>query len=63
MHGNLPEVVISKSVSIANSLTSITPKEYFIVKAVEYLREDLLRFAEETNTEEESLAASIRSFK
>ena len=63
MHGNLPEVVISKSVSIANSLASITPKEYFIVKAVEYLREDLLRFAEETNTEEELLAANIRSFK
>ena len=63
MHDNLPEVVINKSVSIANSLTPITTKEYFIVKAVEYLREDILRFAEETNTEEESLAAHIRSSK
>ena len=38
------------SVSIANSVTAVTTKEYFIGKAVEYLREDLLKFAEETLT-------------
>ena len=52
MHDNLPEVVISKSVSTAGSVTAVTTKEYFIGKAVEYLREDLLKFAEETNIDE-----------
>ena len=52
MHDNLPEVVICKSVSIANSVTAVTTKEYFIGKAVEYFREDLLKVAEETNIDE-----------
>ena len=52
MHENLAEVVISKSVSTANSVTTVTAKEYFIGKAVEYLRKDLLKFAEETNIDE-----------
>ena len=42
-------MVISKSVSITNSVTAVTKKKCFIGKAVEYLREDLLKFAEETN--------------
>ena len=45
-------MVISKSVSIVNSVTAITTKEYFSGKAVAYLREDLLKFAEETNIDE-----------
>ena len=49
MHDNLPEVVINKSVSKANSVIAVTTKEYFIDKAVAYLREDLLKFVEETN--------------
>ena len=40
MHDNLPEVVINKSVSIANSVTAVSTKEYFIGKAVEYFTED-----------------------
>ena len=55
MHDNLPEVVISKSVSTAGSVTAATTKEYFIGKAVEYLRQDLLKFPEETNIHENSL--------
>ena len=38
MHDNLSEVVINKSVSIANSVIAVTTKEYFIDKAVAYLR-------------------------
>ena len=49
MYDNLPELVISKSVSIANSVTAVTTKEYFSGKTVAYLREDLLNFAGETN--------------
>ena len=49
MHDNVPEVVINKSVSKANSVIAVTTKEYFIDKAVAYLREDLLKFVEETN--------------
>ena len=49
MHDNLPEVVINKSVSKANSVIAVTTKEYFIDKAVTYLRENLLKFVEETN--------------
>ena len=45
MHGSLPEVVISKSVSIANSVISVTRIDYFIGKTVEDLEEDLLKFA------------------
>ena len=52
MHDRLPEVVISKSVTIANSVTAVTTKEYFSGKAVAYLREDLLKFAEEINIDE-----------
>ena len=52
MHDNLPEVVISKSISIANFVKAITTKEYFSGKAVAYLREDLLKFAEEPNIDE-----------
>ena len=33
-------------------MTAVTRKEYFIGKAVEYLREDLLIFAEETNIDQ-----------
>ena len=51
MHDNLPEVVISKSVS-TGSVTAVTTKEYFIGKAVEYPRQDRLKFAEETNIHE-----------
>ena len=54
MHDNLPEVVISKSVS-TGSVTAVTTKEYFIGKAVEYLREDLLKFAEETTIDEKTI--------
>ena len=54
MLDSLPEVVISKSVSIANSVTAVTTKEYFNDKAVAYLREDLLKFGEETNIDENS---------
>ena len=49
MYNNLPEVVISKSVSIINSMTAVNTKEQFIGKAAAYLRQDLLKFAEETN--------------
>ena len=49
MHDNLPEVEINKSVSIANSVVAVTTKEYFIDKAVAYLREDLLKFVEKSN--------------
>ena len=52
MHDNLPEVKFSKSVSRANSVTVVTKKEYFIGKAIEYLREILLKSAEETNIDE-----------
>ena len=52
MHDNLPEVVISKSARIANSVAAVTTKEYFIGKAVAYLREDFLKFGEETNIDE-----------
>ena len=52
MHDNLPEVVISKSVSIANSVTAVTTMEQFSGKAIAYLREDLLKFAEEANIDE-----------
>ena len=52
MHDNLPEVVISKPVSTAGSVTTVTTKEYFISKAVEYLRQDLLKFAEAINIHE-----------
>ena len=52
MHDNLPEVVISKSVSIANSVTAVTTKEYFSGKAVAYLRQDLLKFVQEINIDE-----------
>ena len=52
MHDSLPEVVISKSVTIANSVTAVTTKEYFSSKAVAYLRQDLLKFAEEINIDE-----------
>ena len=45
-------MVISKSVITANFVTAVTTKEYFIGKAVEYLREDLLKFAEETTIDE-----------
>ena len=51
MHDNLSEVVISKSVS-TGSVTAVTTKEYFIGKAVEYPRQDRLKFAEETNIHE-----------
>ena len=40
MHDNLPKVVLKKSVSIANAVTAVTTKEYFIGKAVAYLREN-----------------------
>ena len=33
-------------------MTAVTTKEYFIGKAVQYLREDLLKFAEEINIDE-----------
>ena len=52
MHGNLPEVVISESVSTANSVTAVTTKEYFSGKAFAHLSEDLLKFAEEINIDE-----------
>ena len=52
MHDNLREVVIIKSVRIANSVTTVTTKEYFIGKAVAYLREDLIKFDEESNMDE-----------
>ena len=52
MHGNLPEVVISESVSTANSVTAVTTKEYFSGKAVAHLSEELLKFAEEINIDE-----------
>ena len=48
MHDNLPEVVISKSLSIENFEAVVTTKEYFIDKAIKYLRDDLLIFDEET---------------
>ena len=35
-----------------SSETAVTTKEYFIGKAVEYLREDLLKFTEETIIDE-----------
>ena len=52
MHDNLPEVVINKSVRIANSVIAVTTKVYFLDKVVAYLREDLLKLAEETNIDE-----------
>ena len=64
MHDNLPEVMINKSVSIANPVTAVTTKEYFIGKAVEYLRKSLPKFADKTNINENidsSLTANIRS--
>ena len=64
MYDNLPEVMINKSVSIANPVTAVTTKEYFVGKAVEYLRKDLPKFADKTNiNNKQSLAANIRSFK
>ena len=49
MHGNLPEMVINKSASIANPVTAVTTKEYVVGKVVEYLRKDLPKFADKTN--------------
>ena len=64
MHGNLPEMMINKSVSTANPVAAVTTKKYFIGKVVEYLRKDLLKFADKTNiNKKQSLAANIRSFK
>ena len=52
MHDNLPKVMINKSVSIANPVTAVTTKEYFIGKAAQYLRKDLPTFADKTNINE-----------
>ena len=35
-------------------MTAVTTKEYFIGKGVEYIREDLLKFIEETNIDEKN---------
>ena len=64
MHDNLPEVMINKSVSIGNPVTAVTTKEYFVGKAVEYLRKSLPKFANKTNINENivsSLTANIQS--
>ena len=52
MHDHLPEVMISKTISIANSVKVVATKEYFIGKAIDYLKEDIINFAEDSDIDE-----------